>query len=59
MQPNKEQMENYRDMLQALLDLEHGLTDKEIRFLDSLHEWQGPFTWKQIGWLEKIYQRLL
>lgn len=59
MQPSAEQMSNYRDMLRELLDLEHGLTDKEICFLDSLHNWQGAFTWKQIAWLEKIYQRLL
>ncbi len=54
----KEQMDNYRSMVQELLDLEHGLSDKEIRFLDSLHNWQGDFRPKQIGWLDKIYSRL-
>ncbi len=56
----KEQMDNYRSMVQELLDLEHGLTDKEIRFLDNLHsEWVGDFRPAQIGWLEAIYQRLI
>lgn len=42
-----EQMQNYRDMVQELLDVESGLTDWEIDFLDSLHAWQGDYRPKQ------------
>jgi len=51
-------MQNYRDMLQELLNVDAGLSDKEINFLDSLHDWTGNFTPKQIAWLDRIYSRV-
>ena len=53
----KEDMENYRGMLQELLDLDSGLTDWEVNFLDDLHEWTGDFTPKQAETLQRIYDR--
>lgn len=53
-----EQMDNYRAMVRELLELDHGLTDWEIGFLDNLNNWQGNYTWKQVGTLERIYQRV-
>jgi hypothetical protein len=52
-----QEMREYRDMVQELLDVESGLTAWEIDFLDSLHEWQGDFTPKQTETLQKIYDR--
>jgi hypothetical protein len=49
-------------MLQELLDLDSGLTDWELDFLDGprgLTKWQGDFTPKQFNCLEKIWNRLL
>ncbi|MCE5324925.1 MAG: hypothetical protein LLG01_00775 [Planctomycetaceae bacterium] len=54
---SKEEQENLRGMLQELLDLESGLTDWEIEFLDSLNNWQGDFRPKQAETLQKIYDR--
>jgi len=53
------EMNNFRDMLEELLAVEHGLTNKEIDFLDSLNDWEGCFTVPQANWLEKIYERLI
>ena len=53
------EMDNFRDMLEELLAVEHGLTNKEIDFLDSLNDWEGCFTVPQSNWLKKIYERLI
>ena len=53
------EMDNFRDMLEELLAVEHGLTNKEIDFLDSLNDWEGCFTVPQANWLKKIYERLI
>lgn len=55
---NAEQMKNYRDMVRELLDVESGLTGREIEFLDSLNEWEGNFSVGQVGWLDRIYTRI-
>lgn len=52
-------MNNYRDMLEELFEVEHGLTNREIEFLDSLNDWDGCFTVPQAEWLNKIYERLV
>jgi hypothetical protein len=52
-------MPTLRSMLGELLDVESGLSDKEIDFLDSLNNWQGDFTQRQVDWLQKIYWRVL
>lgn len=50
-------MENYRSMLEELFDVESGLSNKEIDFLDSINEWDGQFTVPQAEWLQKIYDK--
>jgi len=50
-------METYRDMLDSLLDLDCGLTQWEVDFLESLSEWEGDFTEKQAETLQRIYDR--
>ena len=53
------EMDNYRDMLEELFAVEHGLSNGEIEFLDSLNNWDGCFTVPQAKWLQKIYERLV
>ena len=53
------EMDNYRDMLEELLAVEHGLTNNQIDFLDSINNWEGCFTVPQAEYLEKIYERLI
>jgi len=52
------EMPQYRDLLQELLDLEDGLRDWEVEFIDSLSNWKSTFTKKQAETLEKIYERI-
>jgi len=52
------EMPQYRDLLQELLDLEDGLRDWEVEFIDSLSNWKSTFTKKQVETLEKIYERV-
>jgi len=52
------EMPQYRDLLQELLDLEDGLRDWEVEFIDSLSNWKSTFTKKQAATLEKIYERV-
>ena len=54
---NRYEQQQY--MLQELLDLDEGMTNKEMDFLDSLCEWEGDFTDNQFAWLESIWNRLL
>ena len=57
---NPEKMREYRAMVGELLDLESGLTNWEIDFLDSLHDWEADeYTLKQIACLQKIYDKLM
>ena len=49
--------EELRKMLKELLNLDHGLSESEIRLLDGLHGWYGDFTPKQASRLEDIYYR--
>jgi len=47
-------------MLDELLEVEEGLSNREIDFLDSLNnEWRGRMSGKQADWLEKIWNRIL
>jgi hypothetical protein len=49
----------WRKMLKELLDVEDGLSNWEIDFLDSLNNRMQPLTDKQGATLEKIYQKVL
>ena len=49
----------YRKMVSELLDLESGLSDREIEFLENLNRWTSDFREKQIDWLYKIWNRVM
>ena len=54
--------EQQQYMLNELLELDSGLTDWELDFLDGprgLTKWRGDFTPKQFKRLEKIWDRLI
>ncbi len=44
-----------RKMLKDLLNLESGLSDWEIEFIDSLNNWVNDFTPKQINKIEALW----
>jgi len=50
-------MKTLRGMLKELLEVEEGLLDSEIDFIESLNNWDGTFTVGQAEYLEKIYKR--
>lgn len=56
---DEEEMHEYKEMLEALLDLDSGMTGWELGFIDDLWDnWDGPFTVKQAETIEKVYERL-
>lgn len=55
----EEDSDNLRIMIQELLNIDKGLTVKEIDFLEDVNEnWKGNLTEKQGQWIEKIYKRV-
>lgn len=52
-------MPELRKMLKELLDLDEGLSEWEIEFLDKLNNWSGNFTVPQAERLEKIAEEKL
>jgi hypothetical protein len=54
-----EEMERLRGQLNDLLDLDAGITAKELDFLEELTGWGGAFTLGQANWLDRIYERLV
>lgn len=49
----------HQNMLDQLLDVESGLSDREVEFIDSLDKKrQYPLSQKQAAWLEAIYERM-
>ena len=48
-----------RKMLDELLELESGLSDWEVNFIDSVCNWTGNFTQKQSETIVKIWGKLL
>jgi len=53
-----EEMPGLRDILNELLELDVGLSDFEVDFIESLSHWEGCFTRKQAVTIEKIYKRV-
>ena len=54
----QEEEKEWRNILQECLEVESGLSDWEVDFLDSLNNWRGSFSEKQQITLEKIYKRV-
>ena len=47
-----------RGMAEELLQVESGLKQREIDFLEGLDDWEGNLTVKQGEWIESIYKRI-
>jgi hypothetical protein len=58
MEVDSNRQDNIRDMIDELCNLESGLTDWELNFIEDLCNWDGRFTTKQADALERIYDRL-
>ena len=55
-----DETKDHRKMVDELLEVDSGLSDKEIGFLDKMYsEWSGNFTEGQGNWIKKIYRRVL
>ena len=60
-------MERYRmteqnsakEHLKDLLDLDSGLTEWEVEFIENMSKWKGDFSPKQIAMIYKIYEKNL
>jgi hypothetical protein len=52
----KEQNEA-NELLQEMLDLDHGLSSWEIGFIQTLDEWEGHFTYGQYVKLKEVHAR--
>jgi hypothetical protein len=48
----------WTDALGLVLARRHELRERDRRFVESLNEWDGTPTAKQIRWLKDIYERL-
>lgn len=55
----EETQKEWRSMIKELLQVESGLSDWDIEFLDNVHKRDFPLTDKQGAMIEKIYRRLL
>lgn len=47
---------DYAAMLRELLDLEHGLCDREIQQLDAAHSWYQRF--REFTWAQRAFIRI-
>ena len=48
-----------RKMLKDLLDVDEGLTQWEVNFIENMSHWEGDFRPKQIANIEKIWNRVM
>jgi hypothetical protein len=48
----------WEDALGLVLVRRHELRERDRRFVESLNEWRGMPTAKQLAWLRDIYERL-
>lgn len=51
--------QEYRNMVKELCELDSGLTEFEVDFIESLSHWSGNYTKKQVETLEKLWRRHL
>lgn len=57
-QHDKEQL-LARSEVSDLLNVEGGLSDWEVKFIESVAKWRGDFTEKQVVTIHKVWDRLL
>jgi len=55
--PQNKQKGQYEEYLSDLDDLTEGLSNWELTFMQSLHDWDGMWTGKQCETLEKIWDK--
>ena len=48
-----------KELIEALLDVEKGLTEWEMNFADSLAKWSGPLTRKESGGQRETIEKIL
>ena len=48
-----------KEHLKDLLDLDSGLTEWEVEFIENMSKWKGDFSPKQIAMIYKIYEKNL
>jgi hypothetical protein len=51
------EQKDYRNMVDELLNLDSGLSNKEIDIIDSMNNWYGNFSPEQGDLIEKIWNR--
>lgn len=47
-----------REMVSELCEVEEGLSNWEVDFVDSVSEWSGDYTEKQSATIVKLYERV-
>lgn len=52
-----ERMPHFRDLLKELLDIDEGLDEWTVDFIESLSNWAGSFTVSQAVRLELVHER--
>ena len=56
---NSDRTTKCREKMNELFQLEDGLTDWQIGFLDNVVDWEGCFTVRQAERIEKIHEELI
>lgn len=45
------------NMVNELLDVDHGFTDREIEFISSMHKQHDNYQPGQVAWLERLWAK--
>jgi len=54
---NQKQQERCLDQLEDLDNLQSGLSNRQLDFMQSLHDWNGLFTFDQAAYLDRIWEQ--
>lgn len=53
---NWQEQENAIELLAELNEIDSGLSNKELEFMQSLNDWDGIFTEAQYEYLQIVYE---
>jgi hypothetical protein len=56
--PMNDHQKEAREHLADVLELDEGLTQWEVDFIENLSNWEGDLTPKQIATINKIWEKL-
>ena len=56
---SSDETKRVREMLDELLNVEDGLTNWEVKFIEGVNDWDGNFTRKQSETIVKLWSDLL